>query len=244
MPFVYARKDEPWPEDDPEYEPPPPKPSDFMYLEPRDFGGAREPVAIGVRDPSEIVVEPEPVNPPLIVDMRPRGVLPRLLDALGLNQAAAPPPPPPRRWWADGEVMAHLFPLLREIGVVRVHCRYDGGHDEGFAWIAGAETESERLDAAGLTDRLLAAGALARLAKPGMPAIGYVGSQGDERTRFAQTLDFGLAGEWAERLLGRGYGTGEYVMYGAFIADLAAGEIREDPKAPPETRNVAIDSSG
>ena len=40
-----------------------------------------------------------------------------------------------------------------------------------------------------------------------------------------------LAGELATVLLGRGFGTGEYELYGAFTADLATGDLVDDPDA-------------
>jgi hypothetical protein len=43
----------------------------------------------------------------------------------------------------------------------------------------------------------------------------------------------GLADELASRLPGRGYGTGEYTMYGAFIANLQTLEITDDENATP-----------
>jgi hypothetical protein len=40
-----------------------------------------------------------------------------------------------------------------------------------------------------------------------------------------------LGGELAIKLLGSGYGTGEYEMYGAFTADILTGELIDDPNA-------------
>ncbi|AFY58808.1 hypothetical protein Riv7116_6479 [Rivularia sp. PCC 7116] len=34
-----------------------------------------------------------------------------------------------------------IFDVLREIGVKTVYCRYNGGHDEGFADFTGAKVE-------------------------------------------------------------------------------------------------------
>ena len=46
-------------------------------------------------------------------------------------------------------------PKLRNNGVRRVHCRYDGGNDEGFSWLDGAEVDGAgRINRAALLDRL------------------------------------------------------------------------------------------
>jgi len=55
-------------------------------------------------------------------------------------------------------------------------------------------------------------------------------------------LDFSLAVNWAAALLGgRGFGTGNYSMYGAFVADLVAETITDDPMAIPVVRDIVIE---
>jgi hypothetical protein len=49
-----------------------------------------------------------------------------------------------------------------------------------------------------------------------------------------------LSNEWASKLLSDSYGTGEYLMYGAFIVDLEACTITDDPKADPIVQNIEI----
>jgi hypothetical protein len=45
-----------------------------------------------------------------------------------------------------------------------------------------------------------------------------------------------LGDEMASSLLGRGYGTGEYSMYGVLTADLTTGTLTDEPSAqrPPD----------
>ncbi len=47
MPFVYSDETE-WPDD---YEPPAPRPDQFVYLPPPDLGGPREPVTFSIAPP-------------------------------------------------------------------------------------------------------------------------------------------------------------------------------------------------
>jgi hypothetical protein len=51
---------------------------------------------------------------------------------------------------------------------------------------------------------------------------------------------YSLCDEWATMLLGSGYGTGEYSMYGAFTVDLEACTISDDPDADPVVQNIEI----
>ncbi len=116
--------------------------------------------------------------------------------------------------------------VLKSSGVAKVYCRYDGGNDEGFAWVDHAELVSgERVDFSALSSRLIANGLI--LPKKLMP---WQTDWTDEQ--FVQNmLDFALATDWAAALLGgRGFGTGDY-MYGAFFADLVNETITDDPTA-------------
>jgi hypothetical protein len=125
---------------------------------------------------------------------------------------------------------------LKACGVIKVYCRYDGGNDEGFAWVEYAELGGgERLDMTALAKRLIANGV-----SPGkrMP---WQRDWPDERV-VQDMLDFPLAVNWAAALLGgRGFGTGNYSMYGAFAVDLVMETITDDPKANPVVRNIEID---
>jgi hypothetical protein len=124
------------------------------------------------------------------------------------------------------QLFAIAIPELQKAGVRRAYCRYDGGHDEGFAWPDYFEMQdggrisprdlAGRLRGAGLTDS--AAGITNRHA--------FVETDLDALRR--------LCFEWASLLLGHGYGTGEYSMYGAFTVDLDACTITDDRIADPD----------
>jgi len=51
---------------------------------------------------------------------------------------------------------------------------------------------------------------------------------------------FDLCNEWASMLLGEGFGTGEYSMYGAFTVDLETCAITDDRDADPIVENISI----
>ena len=131
-----------------------------------------------------------------------------------------------------------LHLALMASGIAKVYCRYDGGHDEGFAWVAYAELATgERLDTLALATKLIANGVPVRKRWP------YQRDWSDELL-IQELLDYPLAVNWAAALLGgHGFGTGEYSMYGAFVADLAAGTITDDAMASPVVRNIKIDGA-
>jgi hypothetical protein len=52
MPFIYDETNIEWPEDD-DWEPPPPRADQFVYLSPSEYGGAAEPVRFSVVDPEQ-----------------------------------------------------------------------------------------------------------------------------------------------------------------------------------------------
>jgi hypothetical protein len=136
----------------------------------------------------------------------------------------------------DPEGARTLHLALKASGVARVYCRYDGGNDEGFAWVDHAELDSgERIELAALGKRLIANGVSVPKRMP------WQKDWSDERV-VCDLLDFPLAVNWAAALLGgRGFGTGEYWMYGAFIVDLVAETITDDATAIPIVRNVRIE---
>jgi hypothetical protein len=125
---------------------------------------------------------------------------------------------------------------LKASGVAKVYCQYDGGNDEGFAWVDHAELKSgEKLNMAALAKRLIANGVSARKRMP------WQKDWSEERV-IQEMLDFPLAVNWAAALLGgRSFGTGNYSMYGAFVVDLVAETITDDPKANPIVRHIEID---
>jgi hypothetical protein len=130
-------------------------------------------------------------------------------------------------------VAAAAYLMLRDAGVVQFRVRYDGGHDEGFAHADCGRTADgvvcsidklvADLSTPDRIDELQAAfGATASAAYYTQLAPG-------ELPRHA--LD-GLADEAVGCLLGQGYGTGEYSMYGAVVIDLTTGRLIDEPSAP------------
>jgi hypothetical protein len=140
--------------------------------------------------------------------------------------------------FSDPQEARALHLALIASGIAKVYCRYDGGHDEGFAWVAHAELATgERLDTWALATKLIANGVPVRKRWP------YQRDWPDELL-VQELLDYPLAVNWAAALLGgHGFGTGEYSMYGAFVADLVAGTITDDPMAGPVVRNIEIDGA-
>ena len=128
-----------------------------------------------------------------------------------------------------------MVPVLKELGVRRIYCRYDGGNDEGFAWLESMELrDGARIDGDArrdvqaqallqATDRVKDSGAVTDEAFLANPGCGW------------------LCDEWAMMLLGDSFGTGEYSMYGAFTVDLDACTISDDSNADPVVQNITID---
>jgi hypothetical protein len=79
---------------------------------------------------------------------------------------------------------------LKASGVAKVYCQYDGGNDEGFAWVDHAELGSgEKLDMAALAKRLIANGVSARKPMPWQ-------KDWSEERMVQDMLDFPLAANW------------------------------------------------
>jgi hypothetical protein len=224
MPFVYDETEIEWPEDDDDFEPPPPRTDQFVYLTPPEFGGAPEPVRFSVTEPQQAAepAPPAPGGPPLSAEEVRR-------------QREKEWEERKQRGFALG------FHALRKAGVQRLYCRYDGGNDEGFSWLGHAEmADGARLDAETLSQRLYDAGLLNKLYATGImhgSASRHFSELHQLRVHF---LDYWLVNEWATMLLGYSFGTGEYSMYGAFTVDLEACTITDDRNADPVVHNIEI----
>jgi hypothetical protein len=128
---------------------------------------------------------------------------------------------------------------IRAAGGAALRVRYDGGYDEGFAHPDAVHFADGRTAGAASVRRELAAwpGYVAAV----RAAAGKDSTWGNAAEMYAKASDADaagyaldeLAGELATRLLGDGFGTGEYQLYGAFTADLATCQIEDDPHAPP-----------
>lgn len=150
---------------------------------------------------------------------------PSMIDKM-LGRAPRPADP----WMVQAEVEgAKIATAMRDLGATRAYVRYDGGNDEGFAWFGHCEfKDGSTRDADQVAKDLEAAGL-----KIEMQTYG-----GQSPVRNA--LDDFVASVWAVKLLGEGYGTGEYVMYGAMFVDLQTGETTDDPNAQPVVRNIQL----
>jgi hypothetical protein len=225
MPYVFDQTDVEW--DDEDAEPPPPAASRFQYLAPPDFGGAAAPVSFSLPSPDAENGAPAPSAAGGLT-----AVFSRILGG-------TPKPHDPQAQARRQQMMfTRLVTALRAMGAKQVYCRYDGGNDEGFAWVEWINLAAGgRLDAAELSARLSASGVLRQFDINDV-LYGASTMSGTQQKRYI--VEQWLANEWATLLLGRGYGTGEYAMYGAFTVDLDALTITDDPKADPEVKNITL----
>ncbi len=135
-----------------------------------------------------------------------------------------------------------ILPKLQALKIAKAYCHYDGGHDEGFAWLDYVETRGgERIELNSLVE-LLESDGIAQVVhahyKAGQsPNIEVADIPPKELLH--EVVRDELACFGAELLLGERYGTGEYWMYGAFIMDFETGVITDDPKAEPVLDNIA-----
>lgn len=215
MPFVYDF-DKPGNED---VDVNSPKRDDFVYLAPPDFGGARAPVHFSM-DP--------PAPPPQ------QGFIDRLLGRRA---------PPPQYDFFSSEMRVDILPALQQLGMIRAYCRYDGGNDEGFAWLEAIETRSgERYDVPALVMALSTGDIPSRLlaAYRARVSPGFNTERTTGTDLLQEALRYELASLGAEMLLGSGFGTGAYYMYGAFTMDYGTMTISDDPNAAPVVENITV----
>lgn len=214
MPFVHDESESEWSDEDEMDEPPPPRADAFGYLTVPEYGGRRGRVRFPDPDPERGAAGLA-------------GAASRLVGRLGRTDEADD----------ERSISAILIPALRELGVRTIYWRYDGGHDEGFVWLDHARTVGgSRLDAPDVVDRLAADATVRALLDADL-----IDPQVNLRQALGELIDFGLGEAWATALLGKGFGTGEYSMYGAFSVDLETREILDDPDAEPITQNISLD---
>jgi hypothetical protein len=125
-----------------------------------------------------------------------------------------------------------MLEALRGAGATAFRVRYDGGFDEGFshrdAICFGARSASVDEALAKLSDATLVAGLRESMKEVPWSAGRAESYAGPEILR--EALDE-LAHEVASTLLGDGFGTGEYQLYGALTADLKTCAITDDERA-------------
>ena len=119
-----------------------------------------------------------------------------------------------------------VLDVLTELGITSIYCTYNGGHDEGFAYLSVVKLEDGIIEFDDLKHQL-AEGSLGIKTSENLNRYySYVGSP-SKKQRVEFYLD-GFARSLATRLLGQGYGTGEYSMKGAFKANLKTGQITDE----------------
>jgi len=121
-----------------------------------------------------------------------------------------------------------MLELLRSIGASELMVRYDGGSDEGFAHAESVRIHGEKKSLGDAVAALNTPEKVARLLAKPNPYLNKLTAE----LLLEETLEE-LAEAFAVRLLGSGYGTGEYELAGAFTANLATLEMVDDLNARP-----------
>lgn len=205
-------------------------PEAFHYLPPPAFGGPPGPVYVKVKSPTD---QAEPLASPTIKAAKPT-LLQRIFGAKPSASSAAEREAESAEFDRRQEAAAaEAAEALAGLGAVRVICRYDGGNDEGFAWFDHCKMkDGSTLDADGAARALENTSAARSL-------------RGDRsRHSIRELLDDLVATCWAVKLLGCGFGTGEFVMFGAFSVDLQSGLVADDPNPDPIVSNIRFKESG
>lgn len=239
MPYYYSEEDIEWPEDaDDDWEPPEPKVADFQYLAPPDIGGAKDPVpfSIAAAGTKEAIKAEKAARRRTPLSLR---LLTWVLNrSLGANDYAEQARKRQEQQAASrANLFSTLVPAMKSLGVLRVSCAYDGGNDEGFAWMESCTTAEESLSKVELGKRLLTTDIVRKLKDCDL----IRGNKQSDDNALISLLDEWLAPEWACLLLGDGFGTGPYTMYGAFTVDLQTLMITDDRDAKvPKDGNISI----
>jgi hypothetical protein len=136
---------------------------------------------------------------------------------------------------ALGPVARLMVGTLVVAGGTELRVRYDGGYDEGFAHPDAVLVGTEWRPAAELLAELATPELITRIREAasrdsmwGNASVLYAEAEPAQAATYA--LDE-LVTELATRLLGQGFGTGEYELYGAFTANLLTGQLVDDPHA-------------
>ena len=134
----------------------------------------------------------------------------------------------------DWQLLEVFLPAMKAAGVKTCVISYDGGSDEGFAMLGTCSTAAgEVLTRADLARHPAFTSAVEDFVKA-LPVPFALASQPRPSTAdlVADMLEFELPVTIASTLLGRGYGTGEYLLYGRALIDLEAMTITDDRDAP------------
>jgi hypothetical protein len=165
---------------------------------------------------------------PVKVPVRPGAPKPAAKPLSFLDKMLGRKAPAPDPWDAKLEaVAADLASRMAALGAVKACIRYDGGNDEGFAWFSHCIfADGSIRDVDRIAQDLTTTGAI--------QALRPLERDFDIR----ETLDDLLAPQWAVQLLGGHFGTGGYVMYGAFTVDLRTGLVEDQRDPEPVVQNI------
>lgn len=239
MPFYYSEEEYEWPEDvDDDWEPPEPTAANFQYLAPPDFGGAKDPVPFSIA--------PAGTKEAIKAEKRARKKAPlsyRFLAWLlnrwmGPNDYAEQARQQREKQAANrANLFSTLVPAMQSVGVTSVCCVYDGGNDEGFAWLKSCANAEGTLSKDDLVKSLMTTDIVTKLKD-----VELIRDNNQPDVQALESLlDDWLAPEWGCLLLGEGFGTGPYTMYGAFTVDLQTLTITDDRNATvPQDGNISI----
>jgi hypothetical protein len=127
-----------------------------------------------------------------------------------------------------------VLEALKSMGAHELEVTYDGGHDEGFAYPEWVYVGDKAL----AVEEIAASPAFKPLVSDMRKKVEQQTTnwyRGQSDAVLARSLLDQLADELAALLLGEGYGTGEYELYGSFRAHLKSGEIIDNPNAKPRS---------
>jgi hypothetical protein len=130
-----------------------------------------------------------------------------------------------------------VYSMLVDLGVNTMRVRYDGGCDEGFAHaddvringhLRSLEDLIDQLNTPDHIDKIQTAAARPKASQ--WSNAGEFYKEANPRDVIKYAMDE-LADAIATQLLGEGFGTGEYELYGAVTVGLETGEMTDDPDA-------------
>jgi len=131
---------------------------------------------------------------------------------------------------------------LRAAGATTFRIAYDGGYDEGFSHPETITINGKPTDPAAVVKQITTPALVTALReeykKQKWSAESAATSADAEIVRDAFDM---LAYEIASVLLGDGFGTGEYQLYGALTADLKTGQVTDDENAEKPSSMDSID---
>ena len=135
-----------------------------------------------------------------------------------------------------------LLPCMRDIGLHRIYCRTDGGHDDSFSWISHAFLEDgTKVGPEGLCE-LMAGSRFFSVAM--RLKLSWENDHRSDCTVIHDTLEIDLCSlMWSQWSFGNTFGLGAYSFFGAYTVDLAAGIIQADPDPLPVVRHIMISQS-